>query len=296
MFQATDYVYLGVVGLLAGWLGGLMGIGGSIIMIPAMTFRWGPDRQHLYQAAAMIVNVFVIAPALWQHARARATLRPILRWTVPTATLAALGGVTVSNLEIFSGAGQGYLQLIFGVFLIYVVAYNLLRLLARAARPDIDEAAARRISPAKSIALVGLPSGFIGGLLGVAGGAIAVPCQQVFLRMPLRRAIANSTAIVLLSSAAGAVVKNATLPPHGFSVTQSVAIAAVLIPTAFLGSWIGSALVHKWPRGLVRTIFVLFMTYAAYRMLAAGRQSCSGGDARPGFQKPSGNVTSATKT
>ena len=66
-----DLIALALIGLLAGLLGGLLGIGGSIVMIPAMTEVLGPD-QHLYQAAAMTVNFFVVVPAVIRHSRAGA--------------------------------------------------------------------------------------------------------------------------------------------------------------------------------------------------------------------------------
>ena len=55
---ALDIVMLLLTGFGAGLLGGFVGIGGSIIMIPAMLLLLG-QNQHLYQAAAMIVNVVV---------------------------------------------------------------------------------------------------------------------------------------------------------------------------------------------------------------------------------------------
>ncbi len=57
-----------VIGLVAGILGGLLGIGGSLIIIPGMVIYMSHTAagyhgidQHLLQAAAMIVNVFVAA-------------------------------------------------------------------------------------------------------------------------------------------------------------------------------------------------------------------------------------------
>ncbi|NOT00406.1 MAG: TSUP family transporter, partial [Phycisphaerales bacterium] len=64
-----ETVWLGIIGLAAGLLGGLLGIGGSIVMIPAMTEVLGAN-QHLYQASALMVSFFVGAPALVQHLRA----------------------------------------------------------------------------------------------------------------------------------------------------------------------------------------------------------------------------------
>ena len=74
MVDLPTSAVLAAVGLLAGVLGGLLGVGGSILMIPAMVFlfadRYGPEGQHLYQAAAMIVNLFVVLPAVDRHRRA----------------------------------------------------------------------------------------------------------------------------------------------------------------------------------------------------------------------------------
>ncbi|MFO0972134.1 MAG: sulfite exporter TauE/SafE family protein [Phycisphaerae bacterium] len=276
MWTLRDSIVLALVGLLAGWLGGLMGVGGSVIMIPALAMLWGGARQHLYQAAAMIVNVCVVAPAVWRHARAGATVRRVLEWTIPTATLGSLAGVYLSNRRVFHGPGQGFLQIIFGVFLCYVVVYNLVRLRSSQPLPDLGDAEARALPPWKLVSLVGLPAGLIGGLLGIGGGALAVPCQQLFLRMPLRRAIANSAAIILLSSLVGAIAKNLTLAAHGYSVFDSIHIAALLAPTGFAGSYVGAAQVHRWPRRLLRLIFVCFMSYAAAHLLVTGWRSVRG--------------------
>ncbi len=276
MFETPHYYWLALIGLIAGWVGGLMGVGGSLVMIPGMTLLFGPRDQHLYQAAAMIVNVAVIGPAALKHLRAGATLSAILKWTIPAATLAALVGVLASNLRVFTGRGQGYLQFLFGGFLVYAVTYNLVRLRRRDTLPDIDNTAAEQIPRWKLVGLVGAPAGFIGGLLGIAGGAVAGPAQQVFLKMPLRRAIANSTAIVLLSSAAAAVAKNATLAEHGDRLVDSLRLAGMLIPTAFAGSWVGASLVHRWPRWLIRGIFIVVISASAWRMFTAGWQSLSG--------------------
>ena len=72
IFAPPEMLILMAIGLCAGLLGGLLGIGGSVVMIPAMSVIFGP-AQHLYQGAAMIVNFFVVIPAVIQHRRAGAT-------------------------------------------------------------------------------------------------------------------------------------------------------------------------------------------------------------------------------
>lgn len=267
-----DTLLLLLLGLVAGAGGGLLGIGGSIVMIPGLVMLRGGEGQHLYQAAAMIVNFFVVAPAVWRHRSARAIDAVVVRWTVPAAVVGAIGGVFISELPVFSGAGQGYLQCGFALFLVYALVGNLLRL-RRGARMTQDDTLDGRIaSPWKTVVLVGLPAGLVGGLLGVGGGIFAVPAQQVFLRIPLRRAIANSAATILASSVVGAAFKNAALADHGLAWVDSGLIAACLIPTAMLGAWVGASRVHRWPIGVIRVAFALLLGLCAVRMASTGWQ------------------------
>ncbi len=266
----TDYLWLALLGLLAGASGGLLGIGGSIVMIPGMVMLFGADRQHLYQAAAMIVNFFVVAPAVIRHLQAKATLRPVTRLTIPSATLGSVAGVLISELAVFRGSGQGYLQVCLALFLGYAVLHNLVRLTAKNHLPDMSEDEASRLSKAAIIGLVGLPAGLLGGLLGVGGGLIAVPAQQIGLRIPLRRAIANSASTILWSSVIGAVVKNAMLAHHGFNVRQSCLLALCLGPPAILASYLTALRVHQWPVAIIRAAFVCLLLYCGGRLLLAG--------------------------
>ncbi len=271
-----DAVLLAALGLVAGASGGLLGIGGSVVMIPGLILLFGREGQHLYQAAAMIVNFFVMLPAAWQHGRAGAVLRGVTRWLIPSTLLGIVLGVGASELAVFRGAGRGWLQVLFAVFLAYVVVYNLWRLRTRTRLPEMDEAAAARLSRAAIVGGVGLPTGLLGGLLGIGGGLFAVPAQQVLLRIPLRRAIANSAGTLLWSSALGAVVKNLCLGGHGYGLADSLRLAALLAPAAMLASWWSAPRVHRWPVGVIRVVFVVLLVYAGARVFWAGWSQVAG--------------------
>lgn len=265
-----EYLWLTLIGLAAGASGGLLGIGGSTVMIPGMVMLLGPQQQHLYQASAMIVNFFVVGPAVLRHVQAQATLRPLTRWMVPSATLGAIFGVVLSENRMFRGAGQGWLQLGFAAFLIYIVIYNLARISSAKRMPPMSEIEAAKLSKLKIISIVGLPAGILGGLLGIGGGLVAVPAQQIALRVPLTNAIANSASTILWSSVAGAIVKNARLAEHGFTIWQSFLLAALLAPTAIIGSYYTADKVHKWPVNVIRMAFVAILIYCAFRLVLAG--------------------------
>jgi uncharacterized membrane protein YfcA len=256
-----------LIGFLSGILGGLLGIGGSIIMIPAMTMVFGLD-QHLYQGAAMIMNFFVALPAAMQHFRAKAVLRPVVQVTIPTAVVGVLAGVWISKGWWFAGANEVHLSRLFGVFLLYAAGYNIYRLMSSYRLPEIDERAARTIPKWKSAVSVGLPMGLIGGLLGVGGGIVAVPFQQLMLKMPLRRAIANSAVTIVPLSIIGAVYKNVANAHAGVDVRASIQLALCVIPTAIVGGFLGGRLAHAAPRQVLRFLVILLMCYAGIRMIS----------------------------
>jgi uncharacterized membrane protein YfcA len=259
------YLLLAAVGLAAGWLGGLLGIGGSIVMIPCMR-ELLHDDQHLYQAAAMIVNFFVVSPSVYHHLRARAVIWPVVRWLAPTATVAVVGGVMLSELAVFRGSGEVYLAGLFGLFLFYVAGVNLHQLLTRGAAAR-DERWEPGRSTWRGSVFVGVAVGLVAGLLGVGGGIVSVPLQQRLLRMPLRNAIANSAGTIVLLSVVGALLKNYELVTvHTYRLVDSVGLAVVLIPTAIAGGFFGGKLVHVLPLRVVRAAFVLLMLVAGLRL------------------------------
>ncbi|MEX0653541.1 MAG: sulfite exporter TauE/SafE family protein [Phycisphaeraceae bacterium] len=266
---------IALIGLVSGLLGGMLGVGGSVVMIPAMTLVFG-FNQHLYQAAAMVMNVAVSLPAVLRHRRAGALVPGALRWMLPAALACVLVGVWLSNLPVFAGAEGGlWLGRLLALFLVYVIVLNVMRLV----RPGAGEAmAGARVTPVRSGAIGGV-MGTIAGLLGIGGGAVAVPMQQVVMRLPLRNAIANSAAIICISAGVGAIYKNATLARHvgvddgaagagGVGWQTSLLLAALLAPTAWAGGRAGASLTHRLPIRQVRLAFVGLMVVAAWRMAA----------------------------
>lgn len=275
LFELTALI---LIGLFAGLVGGMLGVGGSIVMIPAMTEVLGPD-QHKYQAAAMIVNFFVVVPAVYHHRRARAVEGPTVARLIPLAMVSVLVGVGISELPFFAGEGEAYLRMLFGVFLFFVAGWDLHRLfrrrgpqsaVANEARTGPTEGSGERIRDAERsgwlfAAAVAVPTGLIAGTLGVGGGIMAVPLQRRFLRVPIRTAIANSATIIIATSSVGAIAKNyAFMVEHGRSLA-TFSLAAVLIPTAIIGSLIGSRWTHRVPLELLKTAFFTLLLLAAVR-------------------------------
>lgn len=254
-----------ILGFVAGALGGLIGIGGSLVIIPVMTVFLGKD-QHLSQAAAMIVNVFVAAPSVYRHQQAKAVRWDVTWKIMPFGVVFIVLGVALSNHIPGELLGK-----IFGGFLIYVVFYNLVKLFGDGRRTDSPTITVGWLP----IGAVGTAMGFMSGLLGIGGGPITVPLLQRLGKLPLRQCIAVSAAVMCLTATIGAWRKNATLEgltdaaghALNLSLQESLLIAVCLAPTAVIGALLGARLTHTLPLRFLRLAFILLMTWVSVNML-----------------------------
>ena len=260
-----DYLTLAAIGIVMGLFGGLLGIGGSVVMIPALVFAFG-ENQHLYQAAAMICNFFVGAVAAIVHKNANVLMKDVIKWLVPAAAVGVIIGVAISNSSAFARGNSYLLARIFGLFMIYVIVYNCLRFTNPRGGADGFDISRIRHSVPLTI-LCGLLAGIPAGLLGLGGGVMCVPGQQFLLKMPLKRAISNSAATIASIALIGAFYKNITLPQHNIEVVESIKIALVVIPGAIVGSFLGGRVMHKLPSNVVRAVFVILAALACYKLL-----------------------------
>ena len=258
-----EILELVLVGVVAGGAGGLLGIGGSVIVIPAMAFIFH-DRpwhnQHLYQGAAMVVNLAVALPATLQHRRNRAIPWDVVRILAPATALAMVLGVFVSNR-----IPGDELRVIFGVFLLYVAAITLRKAVHRQA----DFVAGEMRTTAPRVGAVGGVMGLAGGVLGIGGGLISVPMLHTLCRLPLRQCIAASAATMVVSAPIGAAFKVATLGQHDAHWSDALVLALILAPTMVLGGYLGAGLTHRLPLTIVRAVFAVLVLVMAGRMFGA---------------------------
>ena len=291
-WSISKLLTVALIGLLGGTLCGLLGLGGSVFIIPALTLLLG-SNYHLYQAAALVANVFVASAATLRH-RGRGTLRmDIVPVMAASTACAALLGVYISNAIPSSS-----LYVVFGGFLCYASVAELVSL-ARATpdHPEVhliqssaqsngliseipatsDSFTNRRPTRWVLACTIGTIGGFASGLLGIGGGAIMVPLLRKFGKLPLRQAVASSAAAMIVACSIGAIAKNASLhsligAADGSKLTlqESLTLALVLSPAAMVGGSLGAALVYRLPIVAIRVVLALLLAFAGVRMIQMG--------------------------
>ena len=304
LFECVLLLGLGVV---AGTGGGLLGIGGSIVIIPAMTLLplvriSGPGAggatvsvpvpYFVAAAAAMSCNTVISGAASYRHWKNGAIVGRVVKYLAATAVPFIVGGVFLSVLmqppagrfehvqAMHTAAsrsdGELLIRLLFGLFITYAGVNAIRKAFAsrRAGTAPAEmlskEDAAKL--PAWRAAFVGVPMGIVAGLLGIGGGPIAVPGQQLALRLPAKNAIANSSMTIVFSATIGAVYKLLSLQGVGgdahFLQRTALRYAALMAPGAILGGYLGAWL-HKVVRTFwIHLIFAAVMGVAAYKMIS----------------------------
>lgn len=262
-----------VIGGVAGVLGGLLGIGGGLVMIPAMLLvlgneAYGPNSFHLYKLAALAAAVILSIPAIRQHVRAGAIVGPMLKGIMPMGVLGVVLGVGVSCL--FANGHTETLRRCFGAFMLVAVGGNLWQ---AARRRHALEFVVGGKSPVvrrwvRIGVIVGLPSGLIGGLLGVGGGVWAVPAQVHLLGVRLPNAIANSACMIIAIAVGGAITQSIAITDmRDVAVWQGFWLAIWLAPGAILGGWVGASLTHRLPVPLLRNVFYVLLVVTGVKLL-----------------------------
>lgn len=256
-----DAVWTLAIGLLAGLLGGLAGIGGSMVMLPGLFLVFGDNaehtRQHLYMAAAMAVNVVVAIPATYQHWKAGAMRRDLAVWLLPTMTVMMVVGVLASNR--FQG---DWLRIMLAVFIGAYCMTNIIRIV----RPVPSENRPPERCGAGLLIGIGLVTGLVGGLLGIGGGVLMVPALQLLARVRLRHAIATSSLVMCITAAVGATLKLMTLGEHGHTMDEAWWLALAMSPGAIAGAMIGAMLVHRMPVRAIRAVISALLLVAAAKL------------------------------
>ncbi len=264
-------ITIAAIGFAGGLLGGLLGIGGSIIVIPLLTLVKG-NNQQLYQATAMIMNIAVGASATLKHHLKGAIQVAVVLKILPAACVGILAGVALSNL-----IPTLWLQVVFALALLGIAISEtrgaFLKEMPSKAEPDPDLSGDSTTRKSGLVNLmIGSFTGLCSGLLGIGGGIVIIPLLKRYSGFSMKSAIPASSATMLITAGIGAFYKNIQLPnlqaPDGtpLEISTSLVIAACLIPPAFIGSYIGASLMHRLPMKVIKRAFAVLLIVAAARM------------------------------
>jgi len=94
--QRQGFLTYGLIGLVAGLVNGLLGIGGGTILIPAMVYLLGVQQHHAHATSLLIVLPTSIVSVLVYQAKGNLPLRSLLGLAVATSIGAIIGAILMN--------------------------------------------------------------------------------------------------------------------------------------------------------------------------------------------------------
>ncbi|WP_459206264.1 sulfite exporter TauE/SafE family protein [Pseudomonas sp. MLB6B] len=242
MVEGLMYLLLGAA---LGTVGGLFGIGGGLIAIPALGVLFGLDQQ-MAQGTALVMVVPNVLLALWRyHQRNRIELRHALPLAVFSFLFAWLGSMWAVGVDAQT------MRLGFVGFLLALMLWNLLRLFM-----PVAPASATLRHGWPWLGVLGSFAGAMGGLFGVGGAVVATP---------ILTSVFGTTQVVAQGLSLSLAAPSTFVTLVTYALHDSVAWA-VAVPLAVGGllsiSW-GVKLAHALPEKVLRGLFCGFLLICA---------------------------------
>ncbi|MGB9808134.1 MAG: sulfite exporter TauE/SafE family protein [Thermosulfidibacteraceae bacterium] len=242
--------YLLLVGFFAGFLGGLLGVGGGIIMVPSFYFLFG--NMHASVSTSVLSSVFFSLSATISYFLKG--VRPVNLRNYLFLVLSAFFGSMLGVYLLKSVSSQD-LKRFFAIFLTFVAIY-----LFVGGSKRVDSGEKKKNVSFSVFILIGFFAGFISAFFGVGGGIVMVPALIYVGLSPIE---AISTSIFTIP-----VVTLFSLTNYLLSGIYPKWIAIVtVVPAGILGSNIGVRFAFSVSQILLRRLFALFIIVVVIRML-----------------------------
>jgi uncharacterized membrane protein YfcA len=248
------------LGLAVSLLSGLLGIGGGIVLAPALLYfpsllGFGQLDMKTVSGLTITQGLFACLSATMRHDRHHAVNHRLVAWMGVTFFASALTGALISRwmasevlMLVFAGMA------VVAAVLMWVPADDQGR--DDASTGDFD------LRIAVCIALV---VGLLGGLVGQGGSFILIPLLLHGLHLPTRVAIGSNLALVAISSLAGFAGKLAT---GQVPLLLALALVAGAIPAAQLGSVLSFRTPPRWLRFILAALILLAAVKMTWDVIA----------------------------
>jgi uncharacterized membrane protein YfcA len=265
-----------ILSFVAGVFGSILGLGGGIIITPALTLLFGIDIR--YAIGASIVSVIATSSgAAVAYVRDKITNMRIGMFLEIATTIGAVTGAFISGL-----IDPKYLYIIFGILLFYSALAMLKKKNQELPEGVITHPLANKLRLngeyhdkvlKKDITynVAGVYGGFgmmyvagvISGLLGIGSGIFKVMAMDLFMKLPLKVSSATSNFMIGVTAAAsaGVYLLRGDIDPK---------IAAPVALGVLIGATIGAKIMENLKSKTIRMIFIPVLIFVSIQMIIKG--------------------------
>ena len=230
-----------VVGVLAGFLAGLFGVGGGILIVPGLVLAAGMDQRLAHGTSLAAVLPISIASLITYATHDN------VDWTVAVwLSLGAVAGAVIGT-KLLNVLPHRTLGLLFaGVLLLSAVRLFI--------AVDADGRGGLTVAGGVALVAIGLVTGILAGLLGVGGGIVMVPAMILLFGIPPAVAKGTSTAVIIPTAVMG-TWRNRTKGNADLRAAGIIGVAGIV--TAALGATIADNMSDDVSNVLFATLLVV---------------------------------------
>lgn len=263
MIASDVLLYLGT-GVFAGLMSGALGIGGGIIIIPALLLIFqhsglvpAAASMHVAAGTSLAILMLTAQASVRAHRRLGDILWHVYRRLYPGLILGTVAGALLAKY-----IPSDWLEQFFGLFLL-LVSLNMLR--------GMHLTVTRQFPPDAVHYLVSSLIGFQSGLLGIGGGLLIVP-YLTWCGIDVRKIVAVSASCTMTVSVVGTLAMIVSgwhepgLPGGATGYVYWPAVFWIGIPSSLVVP-LGARMTYVLPVRLLRLVFILLMVATAITML-----------------------------
>lgn len=256
-----SYIGLGVI---AGFVAGLLGVGGGLIIVPALILIFQSNHfnhniiVHLAIGTSLATIIFTSLSSIYAHHFTHKAVRwDIVKKLTPGIIVGALFGAIIADY-----ISAKILQQFFGFFELFVAFQMAL---------NIKPHASRSLPGYKGIITAGTGIGTISSIVGIGGGTLTVPFL-VWCNVKMQQAVATSSACGLPIAVAGCVGfvltgwNESNLPEHSLGYVYWPAFITIVISSMLLAP-LGAWLAHRLSAAKLKRYFSLVLFILGLKML-----------------------------
>ncbi len=257
----AEYLALGAF---AGFFAGMLGIGGGLVLVPALTLMFAAQGQipagetlHLALGTSMASIIFTAIASIRTHHSHGAILWDVVKTITPGILLGTgLGTLFASNVPARPLA----------VFFTFFVCFVALQMAL-----NLKPKPTRELPGALGIAGVGLGIGVLSSLVAIGGGSLTVPFLT-WCNVRVQNAIGTSAAVglpIALGGTLGYVFNGwaqTGLPAGSFGYVYLPVLAILVLATVVTAPF-GARLAHRLPVATLKRLFAGILILLAAKML-----------------------------
>jgi len=268
--QPQLIIELALLGMCTGFLAGLLGIGGGMIMVPFLTFmlsQRGVDANLTVKmaiATSMATIIFTSISSVRAHHKRGAVRWDLVKGLAPGIVL----GSMIASLGVFAMLKGANLAIFFGLFVGFSATQMFL---------DKKPAPSRQVPGTAGLVVAGSAIGFLSGLVGAGGGFISVPFMA-WCNVAIHTAVATSSALgfpIALANVVGYVLSGMSvtgLPDDAIGYIWVPALVVIALCSMFTAP-LGAKAAHSLPVKKLKRIFAMILYALAAYMLYKGLSS-----------------------